>query len=108
MYGKGKGLLGDRSQMSRKDRLTMRCVSTAKVLAKRMPKHSTIKECSCGGAGSNTGAIVGGVVGGVVGAALVLAILGFFLLRRRRSQQSSRPIDRQLTNPWDQVRLEPT
>ncbi|KAK9836553.1 hypothetical protein WJX74_003018 [Apatococcus lobatus] len=52
--------------------------------------------------GSNTGAIAGGVVGGVVGAALVLAIVAFFLLRRRRSQQSTRPIDRKLTNPWDQ------
>lgn len=38
--------------------------------------------------GSHTGAIVGGVVGGVVGLLLILALLWFFLRRRKRSQQT--------------------
>ena len=49
------------------------------------PTASSKPDSSSGG--SNTGAIVGGAVGGVLGLALIVAVLIFFLRRKKRNQK---------------------
>ncbi|KAL0242253.1 hypothetical protein I308_105882 [Cryptococcus tetragattii IND107] len=41
------------------------------------------------GSGTNTGAIVGGVIGGVAGLAIILALLWFFCIKRRRNNEEA-------------------
>ncbi|GME64071.1 Kelch repeat protein [Neofusicoccum parvum] len=61
-------------------------VARSATSASSTSSSSASSTTSSSGSSNNTGAIVGGVVGGVVGLALV-AVLAWFLLRRRRNTQ---------------------
>ncbi|GAB1218442.1 hypothetical protein ATERTT37_007696 [Aspergillus terreus] len=51
------------------------------------------------GSGTNTGAIAGGVVGGVAGLAIILALLWFFLRKRKQPENASAPLDAKGPSP---------